>query len=75
MAEFKRALGGSGSGEGFGFDGTTVAAFGDMAGMFWPVILGTVILLVLAVKGDHQAVIPVGGGMILLQAWQSGVFG
>ena len=76
MASFKRALGsGSDSGEGFGLDGATITALGDMTGSFWPLILGFVILMVLIVRGDHQAVIPVGGekslGAVSAAPWGS----
>lgn len=74
MAEFKRALA-SASGDGFSFDGATLAALGDATGAFWPLIAGTLILIILLVRGESQAVIPVGGGMMLLQAWQAGMFG
>lgn len=77
MAEFKRALGGSGSGGdgAFGLDDATVSLLGDMAGGFWPAMLGGLILFVLILKGEQQAVIPLAGGVMLLQAWQSGMFG
>ena len=76
MADFKRALGSSsGSSDGFGLDSATLAALGDASATFWPLIVGTVVLLILMLRGDHAGVIPVGSGMILLQAWQSGMFG
>lgn len=75
MAEFKRALGssGEGSGDGFAVDGTTVAALGDLAGSFWPLLVGGVIVIMLMLRGEERAVIPVGGMVLLLQAWQSGL--
>ena len=76
MANFKRALGsGSESSDGFGFDGATLAVLGDASATFWPLIAGSVVLLILMLRGDHASVIPVGAGMMLLQAWQSGMFG
>ena len=78
MAEFKRALGsdsgGPAEGLGFGFDGATMAALGDASAAFWPLILGVVIVLLMIIRGDEKAVIPVAGGVVLLQAWQSGLF-
>lgn len=77
MAEFKRALGtGSGSGGegGVGLDGATLSALGDAANGFWPLLIGAVILMILFMRGEQAAAIPLAGGAILLQAWQSGVF-
>jgi len=34
-----------------------------------------VLLIILLVRGDNEAVIPIAGGMMLLQARQSGMFG
>lgn len=76
MAEFKRAFGGGSEGENIlGLDNTTLTALGDLANGFWPVMLGTLILMVLILRGEHGSVIPLLGGVMLLQAWQSGVFG
>ena len=74
MAQFKRTFA-SGSDDGglFNLDASTLTVLGDAAGAFWPLIAGTVLLMILLARGDNQAVIPVGGGMILLQAWQSGM--
>ncbi len=76
MAEFKRALGGGSEGGNiFGLDNATLTALGDLTDSFWPVMLGTLILMVLVLKGEHGSVIPLLGGVMLLQAWQAGVFG
>ncbi len=64
---------GSGSEGGAGLDGATLSALGDLANGFWPLLLGGVVLLILLLRGEQAAVIPLAGGAILLQAWQSGV--
>ena len=77
MAQFKRAFGsgesGSGLADGFGLDSTTLAAFGDATTVYWPLIAGAVVLILLIIKGDARAMIPVAGVVMLLQAWQSGL--
>ncbi|HUF86253.1 MAG TPA: hypothetical protein VMM59_02625 [Thermohalobaculum sp.] len=78
MAEFKRALGGGGDGGsdgGFGLDGATIAALSDLTSLYWPAMLGALVLMVLILRGEQQAVLPLAGGVMLLQAWQSGMFG
>lgn len=57
------------------FDGAAFEALGDMADTFWPLMVRTLILLLLIIKGEQQATIPVAGGVSLLQARQSGMFG
>lgn len=73
MAQFKRALGSDSDGTFVGFDGANWSAIGDAANEFWPLFLGGVLLLLLIVRGDEKAVIPVLGVAVLLQAWQSGL--
>ena len=78
MAQFKRALGsgesGAGVADGLGLDSATLAALGDAGTLYWPLIAGAVVLMLLIIKGDGKAVIPVAGTVMLLQAWQSGLF-
>ncbi len=48
---------------------------GQFAATYWPVVLGGVVLFVLIALDKERIAIPVGITVILLQAWQLGVFG
>ena len=78
MAEFKRAFGSGESGTGladsFGLDSATVAALGDAGTVYWPLFLGAALLILLIIRGDGKAAVPVAGGVMLLQAWHTGLF-
>lgn len=41
---------------------------------YWPLILGGGALFVIAVRGSHWIMFPVGTLFILLQLWHMGVF-
>jgi hypothetical protein len=41
---------------------------------YWPLILGGLTLFVIAVRGSHWMMFPVGALFILLQLWHMGAF-
>ncbi len=49
--------------------------FGVAFALYWPMVLGALVLFVLLVNGFHKMTIPAVGMFMLLQAWHSGVFG
>ncbi len=73
MADFKK-IPESDSGPG-PFDAITAEMAGQFAATYWPVFLGGITLFVLIFRGNELAAIPVGGAVVLLQAWRLGVFG
>jgi hypothetical protein len=76
MANFKRALGGSADGGGIlDMSSGTGDLVGHMGATYWPLLLAGVLLLILVLRGEARAVLPVLGFALLLQAWRSGMFG
>ena len=43
--------------------------------VYWPMIVGALVLFLLLVNGHHRLTIPVIGVFMLIQAWHSGAFG
>ena len=72
MAEFKKTPDG---GSGGPFDVVSPEMFWQLAGTYWPVILGGITLFALILRGKERAAIPVAVVVVLLQAWRWGLFG
>jgi len=43
--------------------------------IYWPIIVGALVLFLLLVNGFHRLTIPVIGVFMLIQAWHSGALG
>jgi hypothetical protein len=43
--------------------------------LYWPMLVGALVLFLLLMNGHHRLTIPVVGIFMLVQAWHSGAFG
>ena len=77
MANFKRALGGSSEGGGGLIDlsAGTGDLLGQMSTTYWPLLVGGLFLVILMMRGEVRAALPIAGLAVLFQAWKSGMLG
>jgi len=76
MANFKRALGGSdGSGGLIDLSAGTGDLLEQMSTTYWPLLIGGLVLVILMMRGEVRAALPIAGLAMLFQAWKSGMLG